>query len=116
MTNGEPTPFFEFVERLLRALGLPPPRRRIPYPFAYAAAAVAETFTDGPLSRSVVRYLRTHHYFSIAKARRDLGWTAAVSLAQGIRLTAAAGPERACRPLGSHRRALDALSIIGVNR
>ena len=97
VTNGEPTPFFEFVERLLSAIGVPRPRRRIPYPLAYAASAVAETFTDGPLSRSVVRYLRTHHYFSIAKARRDLGWTPAVSLAEGIRLTAATGPDRGRR-------------------
>ena len=95
VTNGEPTPFFEFVERLLRAFGLPPPRRRVPYPLAYAAATVAETFADGPLSRSVVRYLRTHHYFNIAKARRDLGWTPAIPLAEGIRLTVAAGPESA---------------------
>ena len=100
VTNGEPTPFLEFVERLLSAFGPPPPRRRIPYPLAYAAAAVAETFTDGPLSRSVVRYLRTHHYFSIAKTRRDIGWTPAVSLAEGIRLTTAAGPDPArCGPV-----------------
>lgn len=98
VTNGEPVAFFDFVERLLMQLGYPPLKGSVPYWLAYAVAAVAEGIdtlkggtlnTENGLSRFAVRYMVTHHYFSIAKARRDLGWRPAVSLADGIRLTAA---------------------------
>ena len=42
---------------------------------------------EGGLSRFAVRYMATHHYFSIDKARRELEWTPAVSLKDGIRMT-----------------------------
>jgi sterol-4alpha-carboxylate 3-dehydrogenase (decarboxylating) len=97
VTNGEPLPFFEFVERLLVALGYGPIRRRIPYWVAYAGAGIAEGFhavvrrgvvpEDG-LSRFAVRYLNTHHYFRIDKASRDLHWRPRVSLAEAIARTA----------------------------
>lgn len=99
VTNGEPIAFFEFVERFLLQLGYPKLRGSVPYWLAYAVAAVAEGIdtlrggsvgTENGLSRFAVRYMVTHHYFSIAKARRELGWQPAVSLAEGIRLTAAA--------------------------
>ena len=96
VTNGEPKPFFGFVEELLVALGYPPIRRRTPLWLAYSAAAVAEMIDalrageprpeDG-LSRFAVRYLVTHHYFDIGKAFRDFGWKPRVSLAEGIKLT-----------------------------
>jgi sterol-4alpha-carboxylate 3-dehydrogenase (decarboxylating) len=44
---------------------------------------------DG-LTRFAVRYMCTHHYFSIEKARRELGYAPRVSLAEGIRRTTAA--------------------------
>lgn len=99
ITNGEPVPFFGFVERLLAALGHPPIKRSVPFWAAYAGAGLVEAYhaltrtgvtpEDG-ISRFAVRYLATHHYFSIDKARRDLHWTPRVSLADGIALTAAA--------------------------
>ncbi|MXZ13759.1 MAG: NAD-dependent epimerase/dehydratase family protein [Candidatus Dadabacteria bacterium] len=97
VTNAEPVPFFEFIERLLMASGYGPIRRRIPYWVAYAGAGIVEGFhavirrglvpEDG-LSRFAVRYLNTHHYFRIDKARRDLHWQPRVSLAEGIARTA----------------------------
>ena len=98
ITNGEPVPFFWFVERLLATLGHPPIRGRVPFWLAYAGAGAVEAvraFTsrqsapeDG-ISRFAVRYLVTHHYFSIEKACRDLGWTPRLSLEEGIERTAA---------------------------
>ena len=41
------------------------------------------------MTRFAVRYMVRHHYFSIDKARRDLGYEPRVSLAEGIRLTCA---------------------------
>jgi 2-alkyl-3-oxoalkanoate reductase len=99
VTNGEPLAFFDFVDRMLAALGHAPIRKRVPYGLAYAAAAVAEALDalrggapgeEGRLSRFAVRYMVTHHYFSIARARRDLQWSPAVSLDEGIRRTVAA--------------------------
>ena len=98
VTNGEPTPFFDFVGRVLAALDLPPIRGHAPFWLAYGAASIAEGVAklrgkaigqeDG-LSRFAIRYMCTHHYFSIKKARRDLGYEPAVSIDDGIALTVA---------------------------
>ena len=95
-TNGEPIPFFEFVERLSRALSQPAPRHRLPGWSAHAVAWVWGRFAKGPaLTPETVRYLTTHHYFQIGRARRDFGWEPAVSLASGIERTAKAPLESA---------------------
>ena len=96
VTNGEPLGFWEFVDKILVALGKPTTRGRIPYSVAYAAATLAESAdrvlrrASGPengLTRFAIRYMCTHHYFSIDKARRDLGYEPMVSIDEGIRRT-----------------------------
>lgn len=98
VTNGEPLGFWEFIDRVLVALDIPPTRGRVPYGIAYAAAAVAEwvkTLRGGALgaedgfTRFAVRYMCTHHYFSIEAARRDLEWAPHVSIDEGIARTIA---------------------------
>jgi sterol-4alpha-carboxylate 3-dehydrogenase (decarboxylating) len=96
ITNAEPRPFFDFVGQVLGALDLPPVRGLMPFFVAYPVAAVVEAFQtlrgaklgheDG-LSRFAVRYMCTHHYFSIERARRELGYEPRVSLDEGIALT-----------------------------
>jgi nucleoside-diphosphate-sugar epimerase len=99
VTNGEPRGFFAFVRQLLARLGLPPIRFAVPYSLVYGVAAAAEaldTVRGGTLNnengftRFAVRYMCTHHYFNIGKARRELGYRPAVSLDEGLRRTAAA--------------------------
>ena len=96
ITNAEPRAFFKFVADVLVEMKLPPTKYAIPFPVAYAVAAVAEAWdtlrggkmnVEDGLSRFAVRYMCTHHYYSIAKARRDLGFEPRVSLAEGIRLS-----------------------------
>ena len=96
ITNGEPTQFFEFVAILLRLSGLPPVRGTVPYWLAYSAAALKEfidTLSGGDLnadqgvSRFAVKYLSTHHYFSIDKARRDLGYEPKIGIEEGLERT-----------------------------
>jgi len=95
VTNGEPVPFFDFVGDVLGELGMPPIIGQVPYPIAYAAAALKEgidtlrggTLNEDGMTRFAVRYMVRHHYFAIDKARRDLGYEPKVSLAEGIRLT-----------------------------
>lgn len=98
ITNGEPIAFFDFVEKMLVQMGYPPITGKVPYWLAYTAAAVAEGIdtlrggtlnAEGGLSRFAVRYMVTHHYFNIEKAKRDFGWTPKVSLDEGIKLTIA---------------------------
>lgn len=102
ITNGEPMPFWDFVRKVAARLGFPPIEYRVPKSLAYAIAAVKEgidTLKGGTLNaedgltRFAIRYMCTHHYFSIDKARRELGYDPAVSVDEGI--------ERTCQHLES---------------
>jgi len=97
VTNGEPTGFWDFVSALLRRLSLPPIRGSVPYVIAYLVAAAHEALdtirggtlgAEDGLSRFAIRYMCTHHYFSIERARRELGYVPRVSIAEGIERTA----------------------------
>ena len=99
VTNGEPMAFFDFIEKVVIELGYPPIKGKVPYWLAYAAAAIAEGIdtlkggtlnAENGLTRFAVRYMVTHHYYSIEKAYQDFGWRPKVSLAEGIKLTVAA--------------------------
>ena len=100
ITNGEPMPFWDFVHKTGARLGFPPIKYRAPKSLVYAIAAVKEgidTLKGGTLNaedgltRFAIRYMCTHHYFSIEKARRELGYNPSVSVDEGI--------ERTCRHL-----------------
>ena len=98
VTNGEPIGFWEFVDKVLIEMGRPVTKGRVPFALAYGAAVVAEALDalrgrkSGPengLTRFAIRYMCTHHYFSIEKARRELGYEPAVSIDEGIGRTVA---------------------------
>jgi len=102
ITNGEPMPFWDFVRKVAARLGFPPIKYRVPKGLVYAIATVKEgldTLKGGTLNaedgltRFAIRYMCTHHYFSIDKARAELGYEPAVSVDEGI--------ERTCRHLES---------------
>lgn len=97
VTNGEPMAFWDFVSAVLRRLALPPIRGSVPFALAYAVAAAHEALdtlrggtlnSEDGLSRFAIRYMCTHHYFSIERARRELGYVPRVSIAEGIERTA----------------------------
>lgn len=95
VTNGEPRSFWAFIGQLLDGLDLKRPGFRVPFPIAYSAAAVREGLdalrgvatSEESLTRFTIRYLTTHHYFSHAKATRDLDYRPSVTLDEGIRRT-----------------------------
>ncbi len=98
VTNGEPTKFFDFVGQLLRLCDLPPVKGVVPFWLAYSVAAIKEGFdtlrggdlnADQGVSRFAVKYLCTHHYFNIGKARADLGYVPKVNIADGLERTVA---------------------------
>jgi nucleoside-diphosphate-sugar epimerase len=109
ITNGEPMSFWDFVAQVLPPLGYKPPQLAIPRAVAYAAAAVREAFdtyvrggtlnAEEGLSRFAIRYICSHHYFSHARATRELGYTPRVRMAEGI-----ANAIASCRSLGLHAR------------
>lgn len=95
VTNGDPRPFWGFIGQLLDGLSLKRPTFRVPYPIAFSAAAFREGLdalrgiatSEESLTRFTIRYLTTHHYFSHAKATRDLDYRPSVSIDEGIRRT-----------------------------
>ena len=91
ISQGEPVPMWDMVNRLLLAAGAPPVTRTVPVWLALALAWVFEAkhkVTGNPgeprLTRFVVHELSTAHWFDISAARRDLGYSPGVSIAEGL--------------------------------
>jgi nucleoside-diphosphate-sugar epimerase len=91
ISQGEPVPMWEMVNRLLFAAGAPPVTRTVPVWLALALAwgfESAHRLTGNPaeprLTRFVVRELSTAHWFDISAARRDFGYAPAISIAEGL--------------------------------
>jgi nucleoside-diphosphate-sugar epimerase len=91
ITQGEPLPAPQFVNDMLEAAGLPPVTRTVPAALARGAATMAEALwtllrldSEPPVTRYVVSQLSTAHWYDISAARRDLGYTPAVTYAEGM--------------------------------
>jgi nucleoside-diphosphate-sugar epimerase len=97
ISQGEPVPLWEMVNRLLEAAGAPPVTREVPVWLAMALAWGIENAhrltgnqREPRLTRFVVRELSTAHWFNISAARRDLGYSPRISIAEGLELLRAA--------------------------
>jgi nucleoside-diphosphate-sugar epimerase len=93
ISQGEPVPMWDMVNRLLAAAGSPPVTRTVPVWLALALAAVFETVHrisgrsgEPRLTRFVVHEMSTAHWFDISAAQRDLGYAPRVSIAEGLEL------------------------------
>lgn len=91
ISQGDPVPLWEMVNRLLDAAGAPPVTRMIPTWLALTLAwgfEISHRLTNNPgeprLTRFVVHELSTAHWFDISAARRDLGYAPAVSIEEGL--------------------------------
>jgi 2-alkyl-3-oxoalkanoate reductase len=87
LSDDKPVVLWEWINRLLVALGEPPVTRRFPLWLAYGAGAVLETAwpllrRDGmpPMTRFVAAELAKDHWFDISAAKRDLGYRPTVDL------------------------------------
>lgn len=96
VSNGEPLPTWELVNRILAAGGLPPVTRAVPAWLAYGVGAALEAVyavawpdDEPPMTRFVARELATAHWFDLTAARRDLGYAPRVSIDEGLRRLAA---------------------------
>jgi nucleoside-diphosphate-sugar epimerase len=100
ISQGEPWPIWDLVNRILQAARLPPVTRTVPRGLALLAGAACEAFARGlrlqdepPMTRFLARELSSAHWFNIAAARRDLGYQPSVSIEEGMRRL-----EQALRP------------------
>jgi nucleoside-diphosphate-sugar epimerase len=92
ISNGEPLPLWEMVNRILAAAGMPPVRRSIPPGAALAAGALCEAIWtvlrltgEPPMTRFVAREMATAHWFDISAARRDLAYKPEISIDEGLK-------------------------------
>jgi nucleoside-diphosphate-sugar epimerase len=91
LSQGEPLPIWEVVNRILAAGGLPPVTRTLSPGLAYNLGAVLEkVYTlfklkgEPRMTRFVARELSTAHWFDLSAARRDFGYQPEVSFEEGI--------------------------------
>jgi nucleoside-diphosphate-sugar epimerase len=92
ITQGQPVPLWELVNRILHAAGLGPVTKSVPFRVAYTAGWFLESLyallhlaSEPPMTRFLARELTTAHWFNIAAARRDLGYEPTISLEEGLR-------------------------------
>lgn len=93
ISQGDPRPNWDIVNMILAAAGVPLVTSRVPYAAARAAAAVLEAVwrlgrigSEPPLTLFVLQQLTTAHWFNISAARRDLGYSPAVTIERGMEL------------------------------
>jgi nucleoside-diphosphate-sugar epimerase len=91
LSQGEPLPLWEMVNRILAAGGLPPVTRTISPRLAYTIGWTLEQSyaalgikSEPRMTRFVARELSTAHWFDISAARRDFAYQPLVSLDTGM--------------------------------
>lgn len=79
LTDGRPQECWSWIKRILDGAGVDVPRGAVSYRAAYAIGAVLEGCyralrirREPPMTRFVAAQLALDHYFSIAKAKREL--------------------------------------------
>ena len=92
VSNGQPRPVRELVNRIVIAAGLEPPRIKVPYTVARTGGLAVERIWEGrgrqddpPMTSFLAEQLGTAHWFDQRETRRALGWEPVVSLAEGFR-------------------------------
>jgi nucleoside-diphosphate-sugar epimerase len=91
ISNGQPLPLWEMVNRILAAADIPPVTASIPPQLAYAAGCICEGLWgllrlagEPPMTRFVAHELASAHWFSIEAARRDFGYQPEISIDRGL--------------------------------
>ncbi len=91
LSQGEPLPLWEVVNRILEAGGLSPVTRSMSPGLAYTLGAILEkAYTllklkgEPRMTRFLARELSTSHWFDLSAARNDFGYQPEVSFDEGI--------------------------------
>ncbi len=96
VSNGQPRPVRELINRIVLAAGLEPPSIAVPYRVARGGGLVLEKVwdrtertDDPPMTSFLAEQLGTAHWFDQRETREALGWIPSVSLDEGFRRLAA---------------------------
>lgn len=92
ISQDQPIALDDMVNRLLRCCGQPPVTQRVSPAVAKLAGKAFETWyrlrgiddRDPPMTAFLAEQLSTAHWFNIAAAKRDLGYTPKVSITEGM--------------------------------
>lgn len=91
ITNDEPVNLWDWLNAVFKELEINPVEKKLSLNTAYRFGALCEAVykilkikKDPPMSRFLAVELGKHHYFNIAKAKKDLGYKPIVSLADGL--------------------------------
>ena len=91
ITNGDPVLLWEWINEVLSRLEVPPVTRRISLGAARRLGGACEGLWsvfrlkgEPPMTRFLAAELAKDHWFDIAAARRDLGYSPRVSMAAGV--------------------------------
>ncbi len=92
ISQGEPVPLWDFIDRILEAANLPAVTGVVSPRLAYAAGWLCEVLYgrlrlkgEPPMTRFLAEELATAHWFDISAARKALGYQPKVSLEEGLK-------------------------------
>jgi len=91
VSQGEPVNLWEWIDDLFERMNVPPIKSTVPFSLAYGAGSVLEILhkifapeREPRMTRFLAEQLAKSHCFSIAKASKDLGYSARVSTSAGM--------------------------------
>jgi nucleoside-diphosphate-sugar epimerase len=103
VSQGEPVNLWNWINELFTRLGIEPVKKKIGFRSAYAVGTLLEGIhmwfgidKEPKMTRFLAEQLAKSHWFSIDKARRDLGYVPRVSTQEGI--------ERVVEWLAAHQK------------
>ena len=92
ISQGDPIDIGELMDGILGAAGLDPIDRVINEKLAYGAGWVLELIYgilrlkgEPPMTRFLAKQLSTDHWFDMSAAKSELGYTPAISIAEGLK-------------------------------
>jgi len=91
ISQGEPVNLWNWINDLFRKLNIEPVKKKINIGPAYIIGTLLEGVymwfrleKEPPMTRFLAEQLAKSHWFSIAKAKRDLGYEPRVSTSEGL--------------------------------
>ncbi len=95
ISQGEPVKLWNWIDEFFELVGIPPVRKSVTFRQAKMAGWLLEVIygwlrieSEPLMTRFLAEQLAHSHWFSIAAARRDLGYEPQVSTAEGLKRTA----------------------------
>jgi len=92
ISQGQPVNLWRWINELFAGLDIPPVTQQVSFSKAYTAGAVLECVyralalrREPLMTRFLAQQLAKSHWFSIASARRDLGYEPKVSTEEGMK-------------------------------